>query len=231
MLQPSGRIQVSKIVDLSHVVASGQTTYPGLPAITLSDHLSHEGSRGRYAEGVTFQISAVQMVANTGTAMDTPFHRFPDKQDVASFPLSRSCDLPAILVRVAGTPGRAVDAADLAPWMSNAGGKAVLIETGWSARWGRTDYFERHPHISAEGATLLRDAGAVLVGIDSLNIDDTTDPKRPAHTILLGGDVAIVENLTELHRLPPAGARFSAAPLRFVGMGACPVRAWATIES
>ena len=221
---------LSRIIDLSHPVLSGQTTYPGLPAVSLTDYLSHESSRGKYADGVTFQISAVHMVANTGTAVDTPYHRYPNKADVATFPLSRLCDLPAIVIRIDTEQKRAIDAADLSPLLNDAARKAVLIDTGWSTRWNRSSYFEDHPHLTGKAAELLLSQGVVLVGIDSLNIDDTRDPARPVHTLLLEAEVAIVENLSGLASLPQSGVRFSAAPLRFIGMGACPVRAWAAVE-
>lgn len=215
------------IFDLSHTVRSGETTYPGLPPLAVEDHLSHEGSRGRYAEGVSFQISRVHMVANTGTAIDMPYHRFPSKADVSTFPLSRCCDLPATVVRLGDLDRKAVAKADLVPRLTDARGKAVLIETGWSQKWGSSSYFEGHPFLTADAARYLLDVGAVLVGVDSLNIDDTSDPTRPVHTMLLAAEVAIVENLTALDRLPTEGSYFNAAPLKIFGMGACPVRAWA----
>jgi kynurenine formamidase len=217
----------SRLIDLSHVVRSGETTYPGLPAPLFEDYLSHEGSRGRYAEGVSFQIGRATMVANSGTAIDAPYHRFPDTPDVAALPLASIADVPGVVVRLAGMSGRAVGRDALAA--TDAGNRAVLIETGWSERWGDPHYFVEHPFLARGGAEYLREKGAVLVGIDSLNIDDTSDPARPAHTLLLGAGIPIVENLNGLSSLPVEGFSVSAVPMRAEGMGAFPVRAWARI--
>lgn len=215
------------LFDLSHMVQHGKVTYPGLPAPVVTDYLSHEAAKARYAEGVTFQIGQINMVANTGTALDAPFHRFEQGQDVSALPLHRTANLEGILVRLSGMNGRAITKLALAPAVQEAAGKAVLIETGWSAKWGADEYFRNHPFLTAEAADYLRLLEVALIGIDSLNIDDTTDPTRPAHTILLGAGIPIVENLTGLNALPLSGFRFSAAPMRVVGMGAFPVRAWA----
>jgi kynurenine formamidase len=216
-----------KLVDLSHVVHDGQITYPGMPAVSIKDHLSHSDSKGRYAEGVSFQIGHIDMVANSGTAIDAPYHRFPGMPDVAALSLSRIADLEGVVVRLVGMTSRAVTRQALLPATENVAGKAVLIETGWSARWGTPDYFVDHTYLTGDAARYLRDSNVALVGIDSLNIDDTRDPSRPAHSVLLEAGIPIVENLANLHELPGDGFRFSAVPMRAEGMGAFPVRAWA----
>lgn len=218
-----------QLIDLSHTISSGQTTYPGLPAPVIADFLSHDAANGRYAPGVTFQIGRVDMVANTGTAIDSPFHRFKDGIDIAALPINSVADLDGVVVRLTGMTGRAVTRAALAA--TDVRGKAVLIETGWSRHWGKNSYFESHPYLSADGAQFLIDQGVALIGIDSLNVDDTSDLERPAHTILLRAGIPIVENLDSLDRLPIEGFRFNAAPMKISGMGAFPVRAWARINS
>jgi arylformamidase len=215
---------MSTLIDLSHVIQSGQTVYPGLPAPVVTDHLSHEASRERYGPGVTFQIGRIDMVANSGTAIDAPYHRFPGEPDIAALPLERIADLDGVVIDTSAkaTTRAALESADVR-------GKAVLIRTRWSTQWGTSAYGPDHPYLTADAAEYLRDGGAVLVGIDSLNIDDTTDPARPVHTILLAAAIPIVENLANLGPLPHHGFRFSAVPMRIAGMGAFPVRAWARL--
>jgi arylformamidase len=215
------------LVDLSHPILPGMTTYPGLPGPVLSDFLSREDSRGRYAPGTTFSIARIEMVANTGTYVDAPFHRFAEGSDIAGLPLERLADLEGLVVEK-GT-GRAFDAGvfegrDMA-------GKAVLLRSGWDARWGTPAYFDGHPYLTRAGAQALVAAKAALVGIDSLNIDDTGDGERPAHTLLLAAGIPIVEHLRGLAALPASGFRFHCAPAPFRGMGTFPVRAYAVIGS
>ncbi len=215
-----------RLVDLSHEIEPGMITYKGLPGPVLSDHLSREASRASYSDGTTFQIGRVEMVANTGTYVDAPFHRFEQGSDVGSLPLERLADLEGLVVD-ARAAGRAVgpgvfDGFDLA-------GKAVLVLTGWSRRWRTPSYFEGHPYLTRESGERLVAARPALVGIDSLNIDDTRDGTRPAHTLLLEAEVPIVEHLTNLEALPASGFRFHCAPAPFHGLGSFPVRAYAVV--
>ena len=215
------------LIDLSHVVHDGEPVYPGLPAPRISDHLSHAESRARYAAGVSFQIGHIDMVANSGTAIDAPFHRYPGQPDVSALPLAAIADVDAVVVHLQGMRGRRIDchafnAIDVT-------GRAVLLDTGWSAHWGTEAYAEGWPFLGRDAALHLRDRGARLVGIDALNIDDTSDAERPAHSILLAAGIPIVENLASLAALPAEGLRFSAVPMRGAGMGAFPVRAWARL--
>jgi kynurenine formamidase len=218
---------MSRLIDVSHTVEDGLATYPGLPVPLVCDFLSREASRALYAEGTTFQISRIQMVANTGTYVDSPFHRFENGMDLASLELSRLADLDGLVIDATGAgraiPGDLFDGRDL-------GGKAVLVRTGWDARWATPAYFEGHPFLTRRAAELLRDTGAALVGIDSLNIDDTRDGSRPAHTLLLGAGIPIAEHLCGLDALPPSGFRFHAVPVKFRGVGTFPVRAYAVVS-
>ena len=201
------------------------TTYPGLPGPVLSDHLSREASRGNYANGTTFQIGRIDMVANTGTYLDAPFHRFAAGADVAGLPLARLAGLSGLVVDATSRSGRALDAdlfAGLSLW-----GRAVLLRTGWDAHWRTPQYGEGHPYVTRAAAQALVDAAPALVGIDSLNIDDTKDLSRPAHTLLLEAGIPIVEHLANLSALPAEGFRFTAVPAPIRGMGSFPVRAYA----
>lgn len=212
------------LVDLSHVIEDGMVTYPGLPGPRISDHLTFDASRSHYAEGTQFSISRIDMVANTGTYLDTPAHRFPDGHDLSALALERCAALPAVVVDTGGT----VAVHDLAGL--ELAGAAVLLRTGWDAHWGTERYGDSdHPHLTGEAAQALVEAGATLVGIDSVNIDETTTDERPAHTRLLRAGIPIVEHLTGLHRLPSAGARFTAVPPSITGMGTFPVRAFAMV--
>jgi arylformamidase len=216
-----------RFIDLSHTIVDGMTTYPGLPPPHLCDFLSRADSRGHYAPGVSFQIGRIDMVANTGTYIDSPFHRFEDGSDLAGLGLAQLADLEGVVVRVAGSEARAIDAPAFAAL--DVAGKAVLVHTGWARHFGTERYGSGHPFLTAAAARALADRGARLVGIDSLNIDDTGDGERPVHTTLLGAGIPIVEHLRGLEQLAIAGFRFSAVPPAVRGMGSFPVRAYARL--
>jgi kynurenine formamidase len=216
------------LIDLSHTIEDGMITYKGLPAPVICDFLSREASRNLYAPGTEFQIGRIEMVANTGTYLDSPFHRFADGKDLSELPLENLADLDAVVVRWDLRLGRAVGPAAFDG--RKLGGKAVLVHTGWSALWGTDAYFEGHPFLTGEAAESLRASGAALVGIDSYNIDDTGDPGRPVHTALLGAEIPIVEHMTGLDLLPEEGSRFFAVPVKVRGMGTFPVRAFGLVE-
>jgi arylformamidase len=202
-------------------------TYPGLPGPILSDFISREASQSRYAPGTTFQIGRIEMVTNTGTYVDAPFHRLADGPDVASLPLEKLADLEGVVVEARG--GDRAIGVDRFEGVSVTG-RAVLLRTGWAEKW-RTDAYGRgHPYLPRDAAQLLRARGAALVGIDSLNIDDTADGERPAHTVLLSGGIPIVEHLCGLERLPRSGFRFFCVPAPFRGAGSFPVRAFGILS-
>lgn len=217
----------ARFVDLSHTVEHGMVTYKGLPAPVVCDYLSRESSRERYAQGTEFHIGQVTMVGNTGTYLDSPFHRFAGGCDVAGLELAALACLEGVVVRVAGNAPRAID--ENAFDGVELSGRAVLVHTGWDRHWRSERYFENHPHLTAAAAERLLDAGAKLVGIDSLNIDDTSGGERPVHTILLGAGIPIVEHLCRLDRLPDRGFEFTAVPPGMRGMGSFPVRAYARL--
>jgi arylformamidase len=203
----------------------GMTTYPGLPGPIICDYLSRERSRELYEPGVEFQIGRIDMVANTGTYVDSPFHRYRDGKDLSGLSLESLADLDAVVVSAPSGLGRAIssrafDGLELR-------GRAVLVHTGWDAHWGTERYLSANPFLAAAAAELLVSAGATLVGIDSLNIDDIGDRSRPAHSILLGKGIPIVEHLRGLAQLPVEGFRFSAVPPKVAGFGTWPVRAYA----
>ncbi len=203
------------MIDLSHTIADGVVTYRGLPAPTICDFLSRDASRQHYEAGTEFHIGRIDMVANTGTYLDAPFHRFAGGDDIAALALGQLADLPGVRVSWQLGSGRAVDADVFAGL--DVRGKAVLVQTGWSAHWGSERYFEGHPLLTAAAASALVDGGAALIGIDSLNIDDTSGGTRPVHTELLGAGIPIVEHLCALERLP-AQFRFFAVPPKVRGM-------------
>lgn len=216
-------------IDLSHVIEAGMITYKGLPAPLVCDHLSRAASRDHYAPGTEFQIDRIEMVGNTGTYLDTPFHRFADGEDLAGLTLAKVSDCPGVVIRVTGGADRAIDWTMLAA--VDVRDKAVLIHTGWDRHWRTDRYFEEHPHLTERAAIHLRDQGARLVGIDSFNIDDTDGNTRPVHTVLLGAGIPIVEHLTSLDALPPEGFRFFAVPPKFRKVGTFPVRAHAIVPA
>jgi kynurenine formamidase len=213
-----------RLIDVSHAVEHGLVTYKGLPAPLVCDYLSREESRKHYAPGVEFHIGKVEMVANTGTYLDSPFHRYDDGADLAGLPLEGLADLDAVVVRRPFAGGRATGAGAFRGVPVR--GKAVLVQTSWDACWRTEQYFEGHPYLTADAAAWLRDEGAALVGIDSLNIDDTADLARPVHSTLLRAGIPVVEHLTRLAELPDGGFRFFAVPVKFRGLGTFPVRAF-----
>jgi arylformamidase len=214
-------------IDLSHVVEDGMPTYPGLPGPIVCDYLSRERSRTIYAPGTEFQIGVVTLCSNTGTYVDSPFHRYPDGIDLSELPLDRLADLDAVVVDV--PEGRREIDADAFRGLE-LGGRAVLVRTGWHRHWRTPAYASGHPFVTEAAAQQLVSAGALLVGIDSLNIDDTSTGERPVHSTLLAAGVPICEHLADLTLLPAQGFRFSAVPVRMKGMGTFPVRAYATLE-
>lgn len=218
---------MTHFIELSHIIEDGMITYAGLPGPVISDHMSRETSREHYAPETTFQIGKIEMVANTGTYIDAPFHRYEAGNDLSKLEMASVANLDGMVVPV----DEAVRV--IRPEIFNGRDvkdKAVLVHTGWSRHWGTDRYFHDHPYLNRESAEYLKSAGAVLVGIDSLNIDDNTDGTRPAHTILLGADIPIVEHLCNLGDLPGDGFKFFAVPPPIKGMGSFPVRAFAIIE-
>jgi kynurenine formamidase len=220
-------LEEQRIVDLSHVIEHGMTTYKGLPGPHICDFWEREGTAANYDDGSTFQIGRIDMVANTGTYLDSPFHRYADGADLAELPLRSLADLPAIVVRRPYENGLASDAAQFEKL--DVRGKAVLLHTGWDRHWRSDAYFGDHPYVTADAAQWLADNGAALVGIDSCNIDNMHVRARPVHTILLGADIPICEHMTGLGSLPDEGFRFSAVPPKVKGMGTFPVRAYAVL--
>ena len=214
----------TRLVDLSHVVEHGMITYKGLPAPLICDYLSREASRQKYAPGTEFNIGKIEMVANTGTYLDSPFHRYEHGTDLAGLPLTSLADLDCLVARISpekkSIERLPFDKADVR-------GKAVLVHTGWDRYWRTDAYFEHHPFLTGRLAEWLADAGATLVGIDSHNIDSTDTGERPVHTTLLGRDIPIVEHMTGLSAVPDRGARFFAVPVKVKGFGTFPVRAFA----
>ena len=223
MAADSGRY----LVDLSHEIVDGMTTHPGIPAPSISTFLTHEASTGRYAPGTTFEIGRIDLVANTGTYIDTPAHRFPGGQDLADLALERVVDLDGVLVDCRGATERAIGPEAFRG--IHVRGRAVLVATGWDEHWGTEEYLSDNPFLTGEAAGWLVESGAALVGIDSLNVDSLTDPQRPSHTAILGAGIPLVEHLTGLGALPSTGWRFFAVPPRIRGMATFPVRAFAMV--
>jgi arylformamidase len=214
-------------IDLSHTLEDGMITYRGLPAPVICDFLSREESRSHYAPATEFQIGQINMCANTGTYVDSPFHRYADGTDLAGLPLDKLAELDAIVINLSGSAERAIDRTHLLPY--DVLGKAVLVHTGWDRHWRTDAYFENHPFLTESAARHLVDENAALVGIDSLNIDDTSDGRRPVHSALLAAGIPVCEHMTNLSAVPTSGFRFSAVPVKVKGMGTFPVRAYATM--
>ncbi|MEN2739363.1 cyclase family protein [Microbacterium sp. X-17] len=228
MATPSPDAPARRVVDLSHRIRAGLVTYPGLPEPVITPHLTREDSRARYAPGTEFAMDVITMIGNTGTYIDSPYHRYADGGDLASLDLATLVGLPAEVFHLEDAAERGIPASvffdrDLA-------GTAVLLHTGWDTRFGTPAYASGAPYLTEAAAQHLADAGVTLVGIDSLNIDDTeSGGSRPAHSILLAHGIHVVEHLTRLGDLPARGARFTAAPPAVEGFGTFPVRAFAEV--
>ncbi len=216
-----------RLIDLSHVIEEGMTTYKEFPGPHLCDYWTREASAANYDDGSTFQISRIDMIANTGTYVDSPFHRYADGKDLSELPLESLADLEGYVIRRPFENGLAVDADAFAGL--DVRGKAVLVHTGWDRFWRTESYFDGHPFLTDEAARALVAGGAAFVGIDSYNIDDTRTRSRPVHTILLGAEIPIGEHMTGFEKLPDTGFRFSAVPPKVKGMGSFPVRAFARL--
>jgi len=213
-----------RLIDVSHVVEHGMITYRGLPAPVICDYLSREASRSRYAPGTEFQIGKIEMVANTGTYVDSPFHRYADGKDLADLPLESLANLECLVVRIPASAGREIGRLPLTA--AEVRGRAVLVATGWDRHWRTEAYFEGHPYLTGGLAEWLVRAGATLVGIDSHNIDNTDTGERPVHSALLGSEIPIVEHLRGLDAVPERGGRFFGVPVKVRGFGTFPVRAF-----
>jgi kynurenine formamidase len=217
-----------RLIDLSHEITDGMTTYPGLPGPHISTHISREESRARLGTGASFHIGRVDMVANTGTYIDSPWHFHVDGADLAGLALDRLAALPLTLVRRAPDGPRTIDATALPA--EEVEGHAVIFQTGWDAHWGTDGYGAGAPFLRADLVRALVERRPALVGIDSVNIDDVDDGNRPAHSMLLGAGITIVEHLTNLGALPDRGGTFYAVPPKVHGFGTFPVRAFALID-
>jgi kynurenine formamidase len=215
----------SKSIDLSHLIEQDMITYQGLPGPRISDYLTREASQAHYSGGTTFAIGRIDMVANTGTYIDAPFHRYAAGKDLSGFSLDRVADLPGFVIR---TDQRPIDVSVFQGYECSR--RAVLIQTGWSKHWGSENYFQGHPFLTRDAAQYLVRVKAMLVGIDSYNIDDTADGTRPAHSLLLQAEIPIVEHLCNLQALPDTGFRLFAVPPRIKGLGSFPVRVFALLD-
>ncbi len=217
-----------RLIDLSHVIRPGMITYPGLPGPEFRPHLTRADSRAVYAPGTEFTIDRISMVGNTGTYLDSPFHRYPDGTDLAGLPLDHLADLSTEVGRFTTSAARGIDADALRAL--HIAGRAVLLHTGWDRHFGTPEYGEPAPFLTRDGAQYLIDQGAFLVGIDSVNIDDTVPGgERPAHSLLLAAGIPVLEHLTRLGDLPDRGARLHAVPPKVAGFGTFPVRAYTVL--
>ena len=219
---------MSKLIDLSHTVEDGLVTYKGLPAPVICDYLSREASKEIYAKGTTFQIGKIEMCSNTGTYLDSPFHRYENGKDLSELDLESVASLEAIKIVVPQT----ITAINKEYFGKiNVSGMAVLIQTNWSRHWNTEQYYEGHPYLTEDVAQYLKDNGALLVGIDSYNIDDVSGKERPVHSVLLGSEILIVEHMHNLKSVPSGDFKFYAVPVKVKGFGTFPVRAFAEIKT
>lgn len=217
----------ARFLDVSHTVQHGVVTYPGFPTPVICDWMSRAASRERYAPGTEFQIGRIDMIANTGTYVDSPFHRYENGTDLSELPLESVAELPCVVVHVDSSASRAIDVLPLSA--AEVSGKAILFHTGWDRHYNTPAYGQGHPFVSARAAEWLAQSGAALVGIDSMNIDSTDTGERAVHSILLAREIPICEHMTGLAQVPERGGVFSAVPVKVKGMGTFPVRAYVRV--
>jgi len=216
-----------KFIEVSHTIREGMETYPGLPVPHAETVWSYEQSRAKYKDKAEFFIASLHLCGNTGTYIDAPIHRFRNGADLAAYPLEKLAHLETLVVDTTTYPSRAIGP-DTFPRLALRG-RAVLFHTGWSRHWGTDRYFGPNPFLTRDACEELLDRGARFVGIDSLNIDDTDDKERPAHTLLLGGGIPVCEHMTNLAAVPPEGGRLHAVPIAWVGGASFPVRAYVIV--
>ena len=214
-------------IELSHPIEAGMQTYPGLPEPRAEILFDHEASRPRYEGKAEFLIASLHLCGNTGTYVDSPFHRFRGGADLSCLPLDRLAHLPLAVVDAERNVGRGIS--QRAFEGLDVRGRAVLIHTGWSRHWRTAAYFEPNPHLTADACQWLRDQGAAFAGIDSVNIDDMQDQARPAHTLLLGAGIPVCEHMTHLAALRGGGGRLHAVPIAWRGGATFPVRAYVVL--
>ncbi|HEX6729910.1 MAG TPA: cyclase family protein [Pyrinomonadaceae bacterium] len=218
-----------ELIDVCHTIEDGMITYKGLPAPVISDFLSREQSRNNYSAGTEFHIGRIEMVANTGTYLDSPFHRYPDGKDLSELDLRSLANLDGVVVRCLAASERGIERDSLKEIEID--GKVVLFHTGWDAHWRTDQYYSgQHPFLTNSTAEYLAERGVALVGIDSYNIDNTQTGERPVHSTLLAHDIPIVEHLCGLGDLPSTGFKFFAVPVKVKGFGTFPVRAFGLVE-
>lgn len=217
-----------RFIDVSHTIEHGMLTYPGIPGPVITDFWTRVDSREHYANGTEFYIGKIEMAANTGTYVDSPFHRYADGKDVSELPLDSLADLEGIVIRYPLVNGRAVNKQCLEK--HDVKGKAVLIHTGWDQHWRNDRYFRGHSYLTEDAADFLLHEGAILAGIDSLNIDDTDDLTRPVHSLLLGANIPIIEHMCNLQFVPDCGFKFYAIPVKVRRFGSFPVRAFCIVS-
>src|SRR5688500_7570980 len=222
-----GELMPKRLIDVSHTIEHGMITYKGFPAPIICDWLSREASRTKYAAGTEVPSRKIEMIANTGTYIDSPFHRYENGKDLSELPLESLADLDCLVIRVDPATGPAIEEIPIAA--SQVAGRAVLFCTGWDRHWQTDKYFEGHPYLTERAAEWLVKAGAALVGIDSLNIDSVATGERPVHSVLLGSEIPIVEHMRGLSALPATGSRFFAVPVKVKAFGTFPVRAFALV--
>ncbi|KPQ34668.1 MAG: arylformamidase KynB [Phormidesmis priestleyi Ana] len=217
---------MKQLIDLSHTVEDGMVTYKGIPAPLICDFLTREASKALYAEGTTFHIGKIEMASNTGTYLDSPFHRYADGKDLSELALESIADLNGWVFHA---PEGQTSIGPALFEGADVKGKAVLVHTGWAQHWRTDQYFEDHPYLTADAARYLKESGAILVGIDSYNIDSTSTGERPVHSILLRADIPIVEHMCNLESLPNTAFKFNAVPVKVKKFGTFPVRAYAVV--
>jgi len=220
--------QRGRLVDLSHAISAGLVTYPGLPAPTITPHLTRAESRSHYASGTEFAMDTISLLGNTGTYLDSPYHRYEGGTDLAGLSLETLVDQPAEVFHLTDASARGIR--EPVFFDRDLTGRAVLLHTGWDRHFGTPAYASGAPFLAEDAAAYLVEQGVTLVGIDSLNIDDTeSGGARPAHSLLLAAGIHVVEHLTALGGLPPTGSLFTAVPPRIVDFGTFPVRAFARV--
>ncbi len=204
------------VIDLSHPLSPDMPVWPGDPAVTAAPYATLE-FHGYAAQAWT-------LPGHAGTHLDAPAHVLTGGADLASLPLSR-CLGPA---RVVDVPDRGEIGLLRLP-RDLSGLSFLLLRSGHDRHWGRPAYYGDFPRLTVEAAQFLAHSGISGLGLDWSSPDGPGSAELPAHKVLLGSGLVVVENLRGLERLPETFL-FLALPLALEGGDGAPVRACALVE-
>lgn len=207
------------IIDLTHTITPETFVYPGTPAPAFSPTRTLTKDAARE--------TVLQMGSHTGTHMDAPRHILPDGSGLDQLPPSQFCGRAAVIDVSHLEPGSIITADFLRQqngYLRTA--DYALFYTGWEKKWDTPAFLEEpFPILDEEASRYLVSCGLKGVGTDAISVDSLDSSEFPAHHILLGGGLVIVENLCLKKIVGRTDVMFFALPLKYEGADGAPVRA------